>query len=348
MFRALPSTISIIFDTEMTVSTVSPLFQPDSEHLLSFCKATADALRLDILRVLSMESFGVLELCHIFDMPQPGMSHHLKILATAQLLSARREGNSIFYRRALISNHYALEELTAALFQSVDRIQLQPAVKQRIEDIHQQRALSSKQFFEKNASRFQQNQNLIAEFSQYAGCVKDLLANQDLARANSVIEVGPGESDLINLLAERFDQICAIDNTEEMLTKSRNTLIVKHRNKVRFFLGDIASAFESGVKADLVVLNMVLHHLASPRQFYKTVSQHINQSGMLLLVDLCSHNQDWAREICGDLWLGFDPSDLDNWATESGFTKSQSAYLGLKNGFQIQIRLYTQSNNITK
>ncbi|MFT5794442.1 MAG: DNA-binding transcriptional ArsR family regulator, partial [Saprospiraceae bacterium] len=59
----------------------------DRSSLLSFCKATADGLRLDILRALSAESFGVLELCRIFDTPQSGMSHHLKILATAGLVA---------------------------------------------------------------------------------------------------------------------------------------------------------------------------------------------------------------------------------------------------------------------
>lgn len=71
------------------------------EQLAAFCKATGDVLRLDILRVLRNDSFGVLELSQIFAMRQSGMSHHLKVLATAGLVSTRREGNSIFYRRSL-------------------------------------------------------------------------------------------------------------------------------------------------------------------------------------------------------------------------------------------------------
>ena len=62
-------------------------------------KAFADTLRLQVLRLLRGESFGVLELCKILGIRQSALSHHLKILATAEIVSTRKEGNSIFYRR---------------------------------------------------------------------------------------------------------------------------------------------------------------------------------------------------------------------------------------------------------
>ena len=69
------------------------------ENLSRLCRAAGDPLRLEILRLLARDSYGVLELCRIFGMRQPAMSHHLKVLAEAGLVYRRREGTTIFYGR---------------------------------------------------------------------------------------------------------------------------------------------------------------------------------------------------------------------------------------------------------
>jgi hypothetical protein len=61
---------------------------------------------------------------------------------------------------------------------------------------------------------------------------------------------------------------------------------------------------------------------------------------VLLLIDLSHHDQDWVREACGDLWLGFDSRELDDWAQQAGLLIAQSMYLGLRNGFQVQMRVF--------
>ena len=89
--------------------------------MAQLCKALADSLRLEILRLLRTESFGVLEICRAVEIRQSALSHHLKVLANAGLVSTRREGNSIFYRRALISSSDALPEFKQSAFASTRR-----------------------------------------------------------------------------------------------------------------------------------------------------------------------------------------------------------------------------------
>src|SRR5690554_7525072 len=58
----------------MSTATPLPTFSP-TDALAAFCKAAGEPLRLNILRALSNDSFGVLELAHIFATGQSGISH---------------------------------------------------------------------------------------------------------------------------------------------------------------------------------------------------------------------------------------------------------------------------------
>ena len=66
----------------------------------------------------------------------------------------------------------------------------------------------------------------------------------------------------------------------------------------------------------------------------------LKPGGVLLVTDLCAHDQGWARETCGDLWLGFEPEALTRWAADAGLAQGESVYLALRNGFRIQVRLF--------
>jgi len=312
--------------------------------MVALCKATADPLRVDILRVLRAESYGVLELCAIFATPQSGMSHHLKVLARAGLVTTRREGNSIFYRRALVQAGHPLSSLIAQFYATIDRIEIAPETRRGCERIHRERAASSREFFRRNADRLKENQDLIAEFRHYRGCLSDLLANRGLAPDAAAIEIGPGESELIVLLASQCRTVLAVDNAREMLAKTRVTAQQNGLGNVSFLDGELTDVDEP---CDLIVANMVLHHLPSPAQSFLAAAERLNPGGALLVSDLCRHDQDWTREVCGDLWLGFDPGELDDWARDAGLTVGQGAYIGLRNGFQVQARLFDKPTGTT-
>ncbi|GGD06856.1 ArsR/SmtB family transcription factor [Halopseudomonas salina] len=316
--------------------------QPPSltDQLAAFCKATGDALRLDILRALRNDSFGVLELAQIFAMRQSGMSHHLKVLANAGLVSTRREGNSIFYRRSLpdVSSHWS--GVHERLLCGLDDLPLGIGLQQSIAVIHGQRAEMSRQFFARFAEGTPAQQDLIAHFGLYREPLLALIDGLRLPARELAIEVGPGEGGFLPELATRFDRVIGMDNAASMLDRARQQCAEAGLDNVECLLADALAAQPSLPLADCVVCNMVLHHMPAPAEAMKRFTRLLKPGGSLILTELCSHDQSWVRDTCGDLWLGFDQEDLSHWAAGAGLTAGGSLYIGLRNGFQIQVQQY--------
>jgi ubiquinone/menaquinone biosynthesis C-methylase UbiE/DNA-binding transcriptional ArsR family regulator len=314
-------------------------FEP-ADELAALCKAGGDPLRLNVLRALANDSFGVLELAQIFAIGQSGMSHHLKVLAQAGLVATRREGNAVFYRRALPQAELLGGTLHGALLDEVDGLQLPEDVQARIAVVHGQRAAASRDFFAKTADKFQAQQDLIAGLPQYRDSVLALLDSLGFAQGATALEVGPGDGGFLPELARRFGQVIALDNSAAMLELARQRCAQEQLGNVELLLADALND-EIGA-ADCVVVNMVLHHFAAPAEALKQLARLVKPGGSLLVTELCSHDQSWARTACGDLWLGFEQEDLARWADAAGLTPGESLYVGLKNGFQIQVRHFAK------
>ncbi len=327
--------------TAQTATAPGPAGQLDA--LAALCKASADPLRLQVLRVLRKDSFGVSELCALFDMRQPALSHHLKVLAHAGLVATRREGNSIFYRRSSLGRRPELEALQSRIFESVDQIELPPALARRLSQLYRTREENSRHFFRDNAHKFRQQQDLIASYDQYADTVAQMLRDAPLPRRDTALEVGPGDGAFLLELAPLFQRVVALDNAALMLAQARERSLSAGLDNIEFIHGDTGSGQLDGLSADCIVINMVLHHTPAPGRILADVASRLAPGGVVLVTDLCSHDQGWARENCGDLWLGFDPQELGRWAQEAGLEDSASVYLAQRNGFQIQVRLFRRA-----
>ena len=312
---------------------------PATLLLAPMFKAAGDPMRLDILWIMRRDSFGVLELCKVFAVQQPSMSHHLKVLAKAGLVVTRREGNSIFYRRSSSSNEKN-SQLLASFFELLDSESLDKQLVSGVGKIQASRHSQATEFFRANADRFREQQDLIAGHKEYGGLVAKMLV-RDVR--SSWLEIGPGDGALLRDCAADFEKVAALDVSQELITKSAESLSKGLREKVTFLHLDTSTAVKEGIKADVISCNMVLHHVPSPAAMITDMAAMLNQGGQLLLTDLDQHDQDWAREACGDLWLGFPPEQLNDWAELAGLSQGRSDYLALRNGFGVQIREYLKA-----
>lgn len=313
--------------------------KPGITHLGALCKAAGDELRLQILRVLQRDAFGVLELAQIFAIRQPAMSHHLKVLAKAGLVVTRKEGTFIFYRRN-INDGSELALLREQIFTQLDTCPLPAVVLEHVTQIHESRAATSKAFFGLNAEGFRQQQDLIASYSLYGNAVLELLEPERQRGAATILEIGLGEGELLQVLAPRFAQVIALDNSAAMLKHAKAQVGIEASKNIDYILGETGSHATAHLRADCVTLNMVLHHVAIPANMLKDIYQLLNPGGCLIVTELCQHDQDWVRDTCGDLWLGFHPEELGTWAQESGFKEGESVYMAQCNGFRVQLRKF--------
>jgi len=308
----------------------------------NLCKAAGDPLRIQILKVLQQNAYGVLELCQVFDIRQSAMSHHLKILSSAGLVATRREGTTIFYRRNPLHPDSGLQLLQKALLQTVDDATIDVLVAEQLAEINQERASASVEFFNRNVGRFEENQDLIASWADYGDSVENFL-DSSVSATGSALEIGPGYGQFLSKLSATFDRVIALDNSAEMLEQCRQRAKQQALSNVEFLHGDTSLALEKNIAIDCISLNMVLHHNPTPADIITHCADLLNAAGVLLITDLCAHDQDWVKQSCGDLWMGFDPEEITNWADRAGLTEGNSLFLTQRNGFRIQVRQFKKT-----
>lgn len=61
------------------------------------CKALGDSNRLKIVKMLSNGEKCACKLLEAFDITQPTLSHHMKILTECDLVNARKDGKWAYY-----------------------------------------------------------------------------------------------------------------------------------------------------------------------------------------------------------------------------------------------------------
>lgn len=78
-----------------------PLSPQQAGALAALFKAMGDPVRLRLLSLIASHEGGevcVCELAGVFDLSQPTISHHLRVLREAGLITGERRGTWVYYR----------------------------------------------------------------------------------------------------------------------------------------------------------------------------------------------------------------------------------------------------------
>ena len=309
---------------------------PDLPSLPTLFKALGDDLRVQVLRLLKDESLNVSELCEVFQLRQSALSHHLKILVQANLLARKKEGTVTFYRRQVPEGEQ--QALLEETLRQIDFVALAPRLEQGLAQVQAVREQHSRAFFRDNSERLREQQELIASWEDYSNATLHLLDRADNLASASILEIGPGDGSLLPELARRAKAVTGLDNAEEMLALAKAKTL--KLDNVSLVLGEADALIRDNRRFDVIIANMVLHHTPDPSAIMDAAGTLLRQDGRLIISELCAHDQLWAREHCGDLWLGFEASQLSHWAQSAGLENRAELFLAQRNGFQIQVRLF--------
>src|SRR5438552_487928 len=104
-YRCMSKSLTVLAPAETAACcpplSAEPLSQAQAEQIAPLLKALADPVRLRLMSLVASHPGGeacVCDLNEAFDLSQPTISHHLKVLHDAGLLDREKRGVWVFYR----------------------------------------------------------------------------------------------------------------------------------------------------------------------------------------------------------------------------------------------------------
>lgn len=299
-------------------------------QILPAFKALADETRLRLLAVLVEHELNVGELVDIFGMGQSRISRHLKILAEANLLTARRDGLWVFYSAATTGQGREVLNAIAGLLSSdpafdPERGEAQAVVRER--------TAATKRFFDAIASDWETlRQNIFGGLDVAAEVVARMPA------CEVALDLGCGTGDLLEALLAKAAAVIGVDGSAKMLELARRRFSAKG-NAVSLRIGELEHLPVRDAEAEFAVACMALHHLSIPTIAVAEASRALASGGRLLVVDFEKHNNEAMRFEYGDRWLGFSSEELRGWIEGAGLAPLETASFKVNHGLAVQLVL---------
>ena len=281
-------------------------------------KILSDSTRLRVLALLLKEELSVAELQEILDMAQSRISSQLALLRQAGFVSDRREGKKAFYslRATLAPKQLAL--LKSAC-DSVADLPESAEDRDNLDRTLQKRRRVSEQYFNLIAGKLGKHHCPGRSWEAIGHLALRLVP------AITVADLGAGEGLVSQLIAHRAERVWCIDNSPRMVEVGTQLAKKNGLANLTYKLGDIESVPLPDKSVDLAILSQALHHASHPQTAVNEAFRILKPGGQLLVLDLKEHAFEKARELYGDLWLGFKESALHGFLKKAGFQKVEVA-----------------------
>lgn len=281
---------------------------------LKSLRALSDPTRLRIVALLEKDELSVNELQEITHMGQSRISTHLGLLQEAELVQSRRDGKRTFYRLNQAADSTAREFIQVAV-RGAKEMPEQASDQVNLKRILARRNDQQQLYFNQIAGRFDRSYGPGRSWQAFGQLLLRILPPLTVA------DLGAGEGLLSELLARRCKKVIAVDNSERIVAFGAAKAKKNGLKNLEFRLGDLQDPPIDPHSVDLVVLSQALHHAVEPQLAIAAFHRILRPGGQLMILDLLQHNFEKARELYGDLWLGFPESDLQRWLEAANFKK---------------------------
>jgi ubiquinone/menaquinone biosynthesis C-methylase UbiE/biotin operon repressor len=280
-------------------------------------RVLGDSNRLRMLLLLVREELSVAELQEILGMGQSTISTHLAQLKHAGLVEDRRAGKNIWYQAK--SKGEVLSQLLASLQQAPEELPEAEHDHAALDLVLRKRQDKTRAFFDDMAGRLGREYVPGRSWKSIAEALLQLLPPMVVA------DLGAGEGAFSLLLAQRAQQVIAVDNSDRMvelgsaLAKKTGVTTLEYRK------GDLEAVPIADGSVDLALFSQSLHHALHPARAVGEAWRILRPGGRIAILDLVQHRFAEARELYADVWLGFSEVELEKLLNKAGFGNVHTA-----------------------
>lgn len=293
---------------------------PDIPHLAERLAALSEPVRLRICHILEQSELSVGEVSNVVQLPQSTVSRHLKTLADSQWVTKRAEGTAKYYRLVQDDLPEDARPLWQALRKQLDH---DPGFDEdaiRLKVVLAERRYDSLAFFGRVAGEWDRlRQDLFGHHFTAPGLLSLL------PRDWTVADIGCGTGNVAEILAPCVKEVVAVDPSEPMLRAARKRL--DDVENVRFVHGSLSDLPIEDSSINAATLVLVLHHVADARQALAEVRRILEPDGRILIIDMLEHDRTIFKQSMGHAHLGFNPQNIRDLITETGFSDPHIAPL---------------------
>lgn len=279
--------------------------------------ALADPTRSRLLLVLERHELTVGELCHVFQMPQSSVSRHLKHLTDEGWVASRREGTSRFYAIRRAEAAVPSQRLWDVVREDVQRMPGAVEDERRALEVLAQRPLKSREFFSSAADQWDRLRD-----EMFGAGLQWRALPALLDESWTVGDLGCGTGRFSEAIAPFVARVVAIDVATSMLGAAKARCAPLANVEVRE--GTLEALPLADASLDVAVLMLVLHHLPEPGQALRETARVTKPGGLVLIVDMATHDREEYRQQMGHVWLGFSHEQLTRELGAAGFERATS------------------------